>query len=142
MMYDIKIGSLKNLSPIIGYKDMVIDRTTALGNPYDMNKDQTREIVIAAYRKYVWRCIQMSREDPCQFPEFDRTLVIAPTYRYPEVGVVVSKLEAIARLKEDIRLLCWCKQDNKEVACHGDVIKSCVLWMRKESLVRQEAGVI
>jgi hypothetical protein len=133
-MADIKIGSLKNLSPIIGCKDIVIDRTTALGNPYDMNKKQTREVVVAAYRKYLWRCIQMAEEDPCQFPEFDESLAIAPTYRYPEVGVVVAKLEAITRSKDDIRLLCWCSP----AACHGDIIRSCVLWMRKELLVHQD----
>lgn len=132
MMFDIKVVSQRNLSSEIGYKDIVIDRTTALGNPYDMNKTQGREVVIAAYRRYLWNCIRMEKEDPCQFPQLEKGLLVAGTFRHPEVGVVVDRIRRLAREQTNIRLLCWCKQEGKEVACHGDVIKNCILWMRNQ----------
>jgi hypothetical protein len=132
-MAQIKVVSKRNLNPEIGWKDIVIDRTTALGNPYDMSKTQPREVVVAAYRKYLWSCIEKNKVDPCDFPDLDTTLVIASTFRCPPVGVVVSRLEAIAKSKDDIRLVCWCKQPDKEVACHGDVIVKCVEWMQRQN---------
>jgi hypothetical protein len=128
MTFDIKVVSQRNLSSEIGYKDIVIDRTTALGNPYDMNKTQGREVVIAAYRRYLWNCIQMEKEDPCQFPQLEKGLLVAGTFRHPEVGVVVDRIRRLAREQTNIRLLCWCSP----AACHGDVIKSCILWMRNQ----------
>ncbi len=32
-----------------------------------------------------------------------------------------------------LRLLCFCKRPDKDVACHGDVIKSCLEWMIETS---------
>ena len=45
---------------------------------------------------------------------------------------VMEELERIRRIEEegrfDVVLLCWCKP----LACHGDVIKSCIEWMIKD----------
>jgi hypothetical protein len=129
MMYEIKVVSQRNLSSEIGYKDIIIDRRSALGNPYEMDKTQTREMVVTAHKKYLWDCIKKAAIDPCQFPSLDTSLAIAPTFKLVEVGVVLSRLESIVFAKTNIRLLCWCNP----LPCHGDTIKSCILWMRKQS---------
>lgn len=138
-MYDIKVVSQRNLNSEIGYKDIIIDRRSALGNPYEMSKAQTREMIVPAHKRYLWDCIKKAAINPCQFPELDTSLAIAPTFKLVEVGVILSRLESIAFAKYNVRLLCWCKEENKEVACHGDTIRSCVLWMREQNPERLQS---
>jgi hypothetical protein len=83
-----------------------IGRPSLLGNPFKIGEHGTRDQVIAAYRGWLWQQIK-SRGD---------------VYRE------LQRLAAIAE-QGDLTLICWCSQPDRHVPCHGDVLKSAVLWM-------------
>jgi len=83
-----------------------VGRPSLLGNPYVIGKDGDKGEVIRKYRVWLWQQIQQ------------RTLV------YREL----QRLAEIAR-KGDVHLICWCKQPDHEVACHGDILKLAINWI-------------
>ncbi len=93
-----------------------IGRPSALGNPYKIGTDGAREQVIEKFRHWLWEIIKGA-----------------------QAGAALGKTEREAwdelnRLKEksrrgDLNLLCYCKP----LPCHGDVIKSCIEWLREEA---------
>lgn len=86
---------------------------SALANPFKLaysSNAEERDRIIAKYRTWLWQKVQ----------EKD-TSVMAELYQL--------KQQAQA---EDVNLLCFCKRPEREVACHGDVIKSCLEWMLKQ----------
>ncbi|MBP0008066.1 DUF4326 domain-containing protein [Roseofilum sp. Belize Diploria] len=74
-----------------------------LANPYKIGKDGTREECIAKYKEWLWQCIKAENQ------------------------IILKTLEMIKQRAEteDIELVCWCKP----LACHGDILKSCLEWM-------------
>ncbi len=66
--------------------------------------------IIAKYRCWLWQKIQQKDQ-----------AVIAELFYLKEQA-----------LANDLNLLCFCKQLTREVACHGDVIKSCLEGMLKQ----------
>jgi hypothetical protein len=40
----------------------------------------------------------------------------------------LERLAAIARL-DDLTLICWCKERDKDVDCHGDLLKRAIEWL-------------
>jgi Domain of unknown function (DUF4326) len=83
---------------------------SALANPFrllDTSNSEERDRIIAKYHCWLWQKIQ--EEDPT---------VMAELFFLKEQA-----------LTKDVNLLCFCKQPTREVACHGDVIKSCLEWM-------------
>ena len=86
---------------------------SALANPFkleDTRDPEERDRVITKYRRWLWQKIQ--EKDSAVMTE-----------------VLYLKKQA---LTNDVNLLCFCKQLTHEVACHGDVIKSCLEWMLKQ----------
>src|SRR5262249_13522003 len=83
-----------------------IGRPSPLGNPFRIGRDGTREEVIAAYRAWLWRQI---REQGDVYREVHRPAEIAR--------------------RGDLNLICWCKQPDQEVACHGDILKASLNWI-------------
>lgn len=90
-------------------KGVYIGRPSLLGNPYRIGEDGSRDEVIAKYRAWLW---QQIRQRGAVYHELQR-------------------LAAIAR-NSDLYLICWCKQIDREVACHGDVLKSAITWINSE----------
>lgn len=83
---------------------------SALANPYRLqnsHNDTERSQVIALYRKWLWQKIQVGDSE-----------VMAELHLLKEQAIT-----------SDVRLLCFCKRPDKEVPCHGDVIKSCLEWL-------------
>ncbi len=83
---------------------------SALANPFrlqDTSNETERDIVIAKYRSWLWQKIQQ------------KDSAITAELNYLKQQALVG----------DVNLLCFCKQPTREVACHGDVIKSCLEWM-------------
>jgi hypothetical protein len=81
---------------------------SVLANKFVIGKDGTREEVIEQYRKWLWL-------------EFNKK------------GEVYEELVRIGKLVKagnNVDLVCWCKP----LACHGDVVKSCVEWMIKQGI--------
>lgn len=83
-----------------------IGRPSLLGNPYRIGEDGDRDEVIAKYRTWLWQQIRQRGE----------------VYRE------LFRLAEIAR-NSDLYLICWCKQIDREVGCHGDMLKSAINWI-------------
>lgn len=79
-----------------------IGRPTALGNPFVIGRDGTREEVIAKYRTWLWS-------------EWNRA------------GLASDVWYAINRLNDSDTLGCFCKDE----ACHGDVIVNAWKWLHE-----------
>lgn len=83
---------------------------SALANPFILKNtfdDEERSQVIAKYRRWLWAKMQAGD------------------------SAVMAELMQLKKqaLVGDVHLLCFCKRSDREVACHGDVIKSCLEWM-------------
>lgn len=83
-----------------------IGRPSPLGNPFKIGRDGTRDEVVARYREWLWRQIQ----------------------RQGDVYRELHRLAEIAR-QGDLTLICWCKQPDREIGCHGDILKAAVTWI-------------
>ena len=81
-------------------------RVGLLGNPYVIGKDGTRQEVIERYRTWLWRQIEPRGE----------------VYRE------LQRLAAKAR-EGDLILICWCKRPDRQIACHGDVVKRAIEYL-------------
>jgi aminoglycoside phosphotransferase family enzyme len=86
-----------------------IGRPSLIGNPYRIGAHGTREHVIARYRKWLWQQIKQQGE----------------VYRE------LCRLADEAR-KGDLTLICWCKEQGRDVACHGDIVSAAILWLNSQ----------
>lgn len=93
--------------------DIMIDRTSILGNPFHIGRDGTREQVIQKYRSYLWNCIQV-------IDELNRILD-------------VDILNTIAK-KEELKLGCHCKPE----PCHGDIVLKAIEYLRNRREDQEE----
>lgn len=129
-MYEIIIDNLnKDISPILGYKDIVCSRDSVLGNPFFLNDESEREFVIIAYSKFLWRnliCVDNNKIiDPTSI---DVTLTIASNFKQPKAGEIKTEINRIVKIKSNIRLLCWCYPEK----CHAEVIKEAIEFFRRK----------
>ena len=83
-----------------------IGRPSLLGNPFLIGRDGTHDEVCAKYREWLWRQIRQRGD----------------VYRE------LLRLAEIAR-NEDLYLICWCKRPERNVSCHGDILKAAVIWI-------------
>lgn len=101
MAYDIIVMNIKDPIPE-GYFGIHIMRPNILGNPYFLSDERDRDKVIEQYRHYLWEHIKN------------------PT------SPVTKALVRYADAANDIALICCCSPK----ACHGDVIKAAIEWLR------------
>lgn len=89
-----------------------IQRPSALGNPYSHMtntraqwKVATREEAVAKYRPWLWS-------------------------QYKKKGDVYAEIERLFSLAQEgpLSLLCCCAPK----ACHGDIVRDCLLWLGQE----------
>ncbi|MGH9845841.1 MAG: DUF4326 domain-containing protein [Blastocatellia bacterium] len=87
-----------------------IGRPSPLGNPFKIGEHGTRDEVISTYRGWLWRQINLR-------------------------GDVYRELQRLAGIAKqgDLVLICWCKERGRDVGCHGDVLKSAVMWLNSVS---------
>lgn len=125
------IGNLKNLSPKLGYIDVICDRNTALGNPYELTKESDRELCVKVFS--VWLEINLKFYENIKFRNkyLDPHLLleelgwdgkVSNTWKNFTVDEVTSAFVNLLRLiREDkkIRLLCHCDPE----LCHTSMIK-------------------
>jgi len=83
-----------------------IGRPSLLGNQFKIGKDGTRQEVIRKYHGWLWEQIKWRGK----------------VYRELE------RLAAIAR-QGDLTLICWCKERDRNVDCHGDPLKRAIEWL-------------
>jgi len=101
----IQIMNLHNCKPS-RYYDVVVDRTTELGNPYPMQSEEDRDEVCDKYQDRFDRIIQLQ---------------IEKTPKRFHVGVYreLFNLANVYRLYGRVRLFCWCAPKR----CHAGTIK-------------------
>jgi hypothetical protein len=103
-----KLGNLRNSSSI-GYK---CDRSSCLGNPYQITKELTREDSIALHNLFLYRVL-VNGEEPSTILEANKesseVISNSISFKYK----IVTRKDFISRLatalrNEDGLLLCWC----------------------------------
>jgi len=125
-----------------------IMRPGVLGNPWAVYQDGTRAQVIERYREWLWVIVRKgsvgaweraalergsSREElTAQVKECLRLKQIEDERWQGAVWVELQGLVARERAGETINLVCCCKP----LACHGDVLKSCVEWLSLRSKIQ------
>lgn len=90
-------------------RGVYIGRGSIFGNPFHIGVDGNRAQVLALYRSYLWAAV-----NPADPLNTDNVL-----YR-----AVIRLCDKFVKDKE-INLICHCAP----VPCHGDIIKSCMLWL-------------
>jgi Domain of unknown function (DUF4326) len=83
-----------------------IGRPSLLGNPFKIGIDGTRQDVIILYRYWLWEQIK----------------------RRGKVFMELQRLASIA-CQGELILICWCKNRDSHVICHGDILKRALEWM-------------
>src|SRR5262245_37079986 len=94
-----------------------IGRPSLLGNSYKLGIDGTRQEVILLYRYWLWEEIK----------------------RGGKVYQELQRLASIARPGELI-LICWCKERDRNVSCHGDILKRSIEWLIQKQCKDQRCG--
>lgn len=127
MSYQIHI---ENITTFVNERNLPtfdISRTggSPLGNPEYVPKDVTpeaREAAIGRYKQWLWGEMAHPVETVDQMGQKVRKV----NYRGPQL----NELGRLARASErgEIVLLCYCKEQGREVACHGDVVKIGIKW--------------
>jgi len=125
------IGNLKNLSPKLGYMDIICDRSSTLGNPYVLEKEEDREMCVKAFEAWLDMNFQAYEREDLRDKKLDPALVIpglkiAEKYKHPTVAEIMMNIVNLAGMLDSgqkIRLLCHCSPK----LCHTTVIKSRLL---------------
>lgn len=78
-------------------------KQSKFANPFKLSDEETREETIERYRVWLWQQIKTGK----------------------------ITLQDLLDL-EGKDLVCFCKQPNKEVACHGDIVAAAVKWARNK----------
>jgi len=101
----IQIMNLHKCKPVERW-DVIVDRSSELGNPYPMQSEEERDEVCDKYQERFDRIIQLQREKtPKRF----------------HVGIYRELFNIVNIYKhyDRVRLFCWCSPKR----CHADTIK-------------------
>lgn len=79
-------------------------KQSKFANPYKLSKDEPRGATIERYRVWLWQQIRSGK-------------------------ITIQDLLDL----DGKDLVCFCKQPNKEVACHCDVILAAIEWAKQRS---------
>lgn len=107
-MFTVSVVSVRSFG-WLGVEYVGRGRGSVLGNPFVLGRDGDRAQVVQLYRSWLWSEVQRSE------------------------GVVWCELVRLAQLAQSgsIVIGCWCSP----LPCHGDVVRSCVLWLVQSGLV-------
>ena len=126
-MATIKIGNIKNLNREPNVVYIRIDRSSTLGNPFQLSKEGWRGYVIKAYREWLEGVLFNNTTDLSPFLTGNkwRGLSLAPRYKSPSPQEVYKEFNRILKYYlegKDIYLLCWCDP----LPCHAQPIKELI----------------
>lgn len=137
----------------LGVDDFRVDRTSILGNPYEMDKDgHNRDRVCEAYRHWLFCNIKQWMKmkgqgvrkgswgfiDPLNLigSPFDTTgLNLAPAWKQFNVAQVENEFTKLCyeATQRDISLICWCFP----LVCHADKLRAALIWYHGEVYVKE-----
>lgn len=130
----IKINNLKNLSTDLDYIQIKVDRSSVLGNPFELTKEEDRNKICDAYQNWLWLNLLFSDSTTVTKiklePWVKKRFKIATNFKSPTCKKVKEELNIhVILLSKGYKLSynCWCKLPDKEVRCHADSIKESVL---------------
>ncbi|NBD31695.1 MAG: DUF4326 domain-containing protein [Cyanobacteria bacterium] len=107
--------------------DIFIGRGSPLGNPFDITPNQGRNEVVEGNCKYLGKIMKgESPQEAIQQVTKEKGLTIKQGWKAPSREEVFDQLIKIEKYAQDhgsCKVGCYCKQKEKEVACHGDNIK-------------------
>lgn len=102
------------------------DRTSILGNPFELRSELERDLVCDAFSKYMAEMVSQLNPNSSEiaFRIAQRYgLKIAQSWKRPHSGAIfMLELEGLRNLarKGDLTILCWCKPKR----CHLETIKA------------------
>lgn len=104
------------------------DRISMLGNPFQMESELDRILVVKAFREYL-HAVTTNDEEPAivvSRMSAKHLLQISNTWKRPTSRQFMGELNRICQLAliEDITLLCWCAPQT----CHCHVIENYLNW--------------
>ncbi len=113
-----------NIRGVTRYWNTVkVDRSSVLGNPFDLTSEAHRDAVCDAYESYFWRVLR--GEEPASVAEAiaqERRLPRAKAWKRPTrvqfMHTLKLLLSDLSRI--DIKLGCWCHPER----CHAETIKN------------------
>lgn len=142
----ITVRSMRGGSLSLGPYDFKVDRTSILGNPYEMEKDESnRDRVCEAYKHWLFANIQRwldmkarsipktswGHVDPTSLA-IAKDLRVASTWKRFNVAQIESEFTKLSyeAIQHDISLICWCFPK----ACHADILRAALIWYHKTYL--------
>lgn len=122
----IKVGSLRSGwigEP--GWLQIRCDRTSVLGNPFELKKEGDRAAVCQAYDEWLGENIVAYRHHLNIHISLEiwkqQGLIVAPTFKNPtsrQVSAEMMRIFQAVRAGNNVCLMCWCKP----LECHCDKI--------------------
>lgn len=109
------------------------DRVSALGNPFQLESELDRILVVKAFREYL-NAVAVNEEEPAIVAarmSVKYEIAVSNTWKRPTYRQFIGELNRIDQLSlnEDITLLCWCVP----LTCHCHVIESYINWKRNKN---------
>jgi len=127
---EIKVASMRNQDYLLeaSATNIKVDRSSVLGNPFEMRGEGDRASVIQAYRLWLWRNISTVGGTGVDIDAIAKKfgVVVSGKFKAPTSRQVVDELLRI-KLLENVQLLCWCAPK----PCHADIIKKAIEWSLK-----------
>jgi hypothetical protein len=104
------------------------DRSSFLGNPFDMKSESERVKVCEGFRKYLWAILGHGRspKDAANTIAGVMGLDISTKWRSPTSSQFLAAMKQIEEAPDGTKLLCWCSPHR----CHCDEYVKYREWAR------------
>ena len=125
----IQVVNLRNCKPEAGWLDIKCDRSTVLGNPFELKGEDSREAVVHAHKQWLNQCrVHAHLDIPLAIDMWkNKGFKVALSYKHPTSFIVMrelNRIEGLLRAGQKVRLQCWCYPSS----CHCDNYKAYLIW--------------
>ena len=105
------------------------DRSSFLGNPFDLKSEADRASVCDGFKKYLWSIVGHGRSpvDAANTIAVSMGLPISAKWRSPTTEQFLAALDQVVQAPDDTKLLCWCAP----LRCHCDEYVSYREWVEQ-----------
>lgn len=127
-MNNIQVVNLRNCKPEAGWLDIKCDRSTVLGNPFELEGEESRVMVVRAHKQWLNQARLHNRNEVLPLSSWtSQGFKVAKSYKRPTSFQVMQELNVIenaVRGGKKVRLQCWCNPRQ----CHCDNYKAYLVW--------------
>lgn len=111
------------------------DRVSMLGNPFHMETESSRLLVVKTFREYL-SAIAIDEEEPAIVASrlsAIHEIPISNTWKRPTHRQFIGELNRVYKITliEDVTLLCWCAP----LPCHCHVVENYINWRKNKNAV-------